>query len=97
MLFSLSVATPLSDELETDVFFPTCHVLAEDRESLTDFVLLDVINYDEILEIDWLTQHYASLDCYEKVVIFRIPNDGEFRFRGDKKFNASEFNLCHHS
>ena len=47
MLFSFSVATPLSDELETDVFFPTCHVLAEDRESLTDFVLLDVINYDD--------------------------------------------------
>ena len=78
MLFHLSVATPLSDELETDVFFPTCPVLAEDRELLTDFVLLDVINYDEILGIDWLTQHYASLDCYEKVVISNFPNDDEF-------------------
>ena len=75
MLFPLSVATPLSDELETDVFFLTCPVLAEDREWLTEFVLLDVINYDEILGIDWLTQHYASLDCYEKVVISNFPND----------------------
>ena len=31
-----------------------------------------------ILGIDWLAQHYASLDCHEKVVIFRIPNDDEF-------------------
>ena len=37
-----------------------------------------------ILGMDWLAQHYASLDCREKVVIFRIPNDEEFRFRGDK-------------
>ena len=53
-------------------------MLAEDRELLTEFVLLDVINYDEILGIDWLTQHYASLDCYEKVVISNFPNDDEF-------------------
>ena len=33
-----------------------------------------------ILGMDWLAQHYASLDCREKVVIFRIPNDDEFRF-----------------
>ena len=37
-----------------------------------------------ILGMDWLAQHYASLDCREKVVIFRIPNDKEFRFQGDK-------------
>ena len=78
MLFSLSVATPLSDKLETDVFFPTCPVLAEDRELLTDFVLLDVINYDEILGMGWIAQHYASLDCREKVVISNFPNDDKF-------------------
>ena len=37
-----------------------------------------------ILGIDWLVQHYATLDCREKVVIFKISNDEEFRFRGDK-------------
>ena len=47
-------------------------------------VLLDVIDCDVILGMDGLAQHYASLDCREKVVIFRIPNDDEFRFRGDK-------------
>ena len=84
MLFPLSVATPLSDELETDVFFPSCPVLVEGRELLADLVLLDVIDFDVILGMDWLARHYASLDCREKVVIFRIPNDDEFRFRGDK-------------
>ena len=33
-----------------------------------------------ILGMDWLAQHYASLDCREKVVIFGISNVDEFRF-----------------
>ena len=37
-----------------------------------------------ILGMDWLARHYALLDCREKVVIFIIPNDDEFRFKGDK-------------
>ena len=34
--------------------------------------------------MDWLAQHYTTLDCREKEVIFKILNDVEFRFRGDK-------------
>ena len=84
MLFLLFVTTPLSDELETDIFFPSCPVLVEGRELLADLVLLDVLEFNVILGMDWLARHYASLDCREKVVIFRILNDDEFRFRGDK-------------
>ena len=84
MLFPLSVATPLSDEWETNIFFPSCPVLVEGRELLADLVLLDVIDFNVILGMDWSARHYASLDCREKVVIFIIPNDDEFRFRGDK-------------
>ena len=80
LLIPLFVPTPLSDELETNIFFPSCLVLVEGRELLADLVLLDVIDFDVILGMDWLAQHYASLDCCEKVVIFRIPNDEEFRF-----------------
>ena len=89
LLFPLSVVTPLSDKLETDIFFPSYPVLVEGRELLADLVLLDVIDFDVILGMDWLAQYYASLDCHEKVVIFRIPNDEEF--------NTSESHLCNHS
>ena len=47
-------------------------------------VILDVIGFDVILGMDWLAQYYASVDCHEKEVIFRIPGENEFRFRGDK-------------
>ena len=78
LLLSFSVVTPLSDELETNIFFLSCPVLVEGRKVLAHLVLFDVIDFNVILEMDWLARHYASLDYREKVVIFRIPNDDEF-------------------
>ena len=48
LLFPLSVATPLSDELETGIFFLSCPVLVEGRELLADLVMLDMIEFDVI-------------------------------------------------
>ena len=83
MLYPLSVVTPLSEELETTVFFHSCSMLVEGKELPADLVLLDVIGFDVILRIDWLAQYYATVDYRAKEVIFRIPNENEFRFRGD--------------
>ena len=52
MLYPLSVATPLSEELETNVFFPSCSVSVEGKELPADLVLLDVIGFDVILKMD---------------------------------------------
>ena len=72
MIIPLSIATPLSDSLDTYVFLPSCPVLIEGRELLADLVLLDVTDFDVILGMDWLSQHYATIDCQRKEVIVRI-------------------------
>ena len=72
MTISLSVVTPLSDPLDTDVIFLGSPVLVEGRELPVDLVLLDVIDFNVILGMGWLSQHYATLCCRSKVVIFGI-------------------------
>ena len=52
LLIPLSVVTPLSDELETNIVFPSCPVLVEGRELLADLVLLDVTDFNMILGMD---------------------------------------------
>ena len=52
LLVLLSVATPLNDELETDIVFSSYPVLVEGRELLGDLILLDVIDFDVILGLD---------------------------------------------
>ena len=49
-----------------------------------DLVLLDVMDFDVILEMNWFFKHYATVDCRRKEVIFRILNAKEFKFMGDK-------------
>ena len=61
-----------------------CSVLIEGRELLVDLVLLDMMDFDVILRMDWLSQHYATVDYQSKEVIFRILNDEKFKFVGDK-------------
>ena len=80
MITLLSVATPLSDLLDIDIFLG-CPVLVENREFPVDLVLLDVI-----LGMDWLSRHYATLDYCSKVVIFKISGEEEFKFLGDKSY-----------
>ena len=79
MAIPLSVATPLSDSLDSDVFRSNCPVLIEGRELLADLVLLDVMDFDVILGMDWLSQYFATVDCRRKWLIFRILNDKEFK------------------
>ena len=59
-------------------------MLIEGIKFQVDFVLLDVLDFDVILGMDWLSQHYGIVDCRRKEVIFRIPNVKEFKFMGDK-------------
>ena len=59
-------------------------MLIEGRELLSDLVILDVMDFDVILGMDWLSQHYATVDYRRKEVIFRISNDEEFKFMSDK-------------
>ena len=51
-------------------------VVVECRDLVADLILFDVIM--------GTNRHYAMLNYREKMVIFKIPNDEEFRFRGDK-------------
>eukprot|EP00257_Ricinus_communis_P014280 XP_015571912.1 uncharacterized protein LOC107260899 [Ricinus communis] len=80
----MSVTTLLSDALETDVVFPLYPVSVEGRDLVANLILLNVIDFDIILEMDWLAMRYAMLDCREKKVTFQIPGDSEFLFKGEQ-------------
>ena len=78
MCTTLSVATALSDSLDLDVFLSNYPVLNKGRDLPVDLIPMDVLNFDVILGMDWLSQHYATVDCRRKEVIFRIPTAEEF-------------------
>jgi hypothetical protein len=49
-----------------------------------DLISLPIEDYDAILGMDWLSWHYARVDCERKLVHFYKPGEDIFEFRGKK-------------
>uniref|UniRef100_A0A2N9GSP6 Reverse transcriptase domain-containing protein n=1 Tax=Fagus sylvatica TaxID=28930 RepID=A0A2N9GSP6_FAGSY len=82
--FELSVDTPSGHVLCTNKVYKSCDVLVYGRELEANLVLLDMYEFDVILGMDWLSIFHASIDCFGKKVVFRIPGQAEFVFEGDR-------------
>ncbi|MQL77244.1 hypothetical protein Taro_009643, partial [Colocasia esculenta] len=57
---------------------PSLPVCIEGRGMFGCFYLLEMKDYDAILGLDWLEEHYALVDCRGKRITFCIPREDEF-------------------
>ncbi|KAL5577992.1 hypothetical protein UlMin_019691 [Ulmus minor] len=55
-------------------------VVVSEREMSVDLVVLDMIDYDVILGMDFLSKYGATIDCKAKVVSFQPPGEEQFTF-----------------
>jgi hypothetical protein len=78
--FEFSVDTPSGHVMCTNKVYKSCNVLVSGRELEANLVLLDMYEFDIILGMDWLSTFHASIDCFGKKVVFRIPGQAEFLF-----------------
>ena len=62
---------------------PDVTVSVGDQEMMTDLLVLDMRDFDVILEMDWLASYHATVECFSKEVIFRIPGQPPFCLSGD--------------
>ena len=67
------ISTHLGQSWVVDLFYPTYGVMLEGHHLLANLILLNMANFEEILGIDWLSNHHATLVCREKVVQFFFP------------------------
>ena len=87
----LIVTTPMGDCLLAKTVYRSCEILIENHSLLADLVELNMIDFDVILGMDWLSYNHANVDCYNKVVKFEIPGKPTFIYRGNQ--NLSSCNL----
>jgi len=48
-------------------------IMVHDKELPGDLIILDIYDFDLILGMDWLSRHYAKVDCRCKVIHFELP------------------------
>ncbi|MQM17824.1 hypothetical protein Taro_050803 [Colocasia esculenta] len=80
--FSVTVAScgigKQSGTVSTRKCIPSLPVCIEDRVLEGCFFLLKMNDYDAILGLDWLEEHYALVDYRGKKIVFCIPGEDEF-------------------
>ena len=64
--------------------FPACVVEIDSRVYPADLMELDVLDFDVVLGMDWLSENYASIDCRDKCVRFKTKESIDLVFQGER-------------
>ncbi|KAL5565172.1 hypothetical protein UlMin_028336 [Ulmus minor] len=78
------VSTPSGKCLEASSILKDCPLVIEGHILTADFIVLGIHDFDIILGMDWLSKHYATIECHEKEVLFQPSGVPSFRFVGAK-------------
>lgn len=57
-----------------DTVCKSCVIVIDGHELVIDLILLDMKDFDVIIGMDWLASYHATVNCYMKEVVFRIPD-----------------------
>ena len=80
----LIISTPLQDFIVVDHMYSTCLIEIGNRKFLADLIELPVLEFDVILEMDWLDKYDANINFHTKSLILKPRGEEEIIFQGDR-------------
>ncbi|XP_070002869.1 uncharacterized protein [Nicotiana sylvestris] len=63
----------MGDSIVVDRVHHSCIVVIEGLGTRVDMLLLDMVDFDVILGMDWLSPYHVILDCHAKTVTLALP------------------------
>ncbi|XP_075499165.1 uncharacterized protein LOC142537542 [Primulina tabacum] len=85
----LRVATPASKTIETHKLYRNCKICIGKQNFEVELIQLNMIEFDIILEMDWLFKQHAMMDCQKKNVKLQTLNQKEIVYHGKSKERKS--------
>jgi hypothetical protein len=80
----ISVSTPLDELILVKYVYLDCEIEIGDKIFMGDLNVLDMVDFDVILGMDWLAKHRALVNCWGKKIIFDLDEEVGLVFQGDK-------------
>ncbi|XP_026398417.1 uncharacterized protein LOC113294203 [Papaver somniferum] len=75
--FPLCVATPTSSMVELSNKVDACPIMIGNVEHLAGLYVLEMVPYDVILGMDWLSSNFVQLDSVDKTITFAKPGQSK--------------------
>ncbi|KAL0551590.1 hypothetical protein IC582_010679 [Cucumis melo] len=78
----LSVSTPSGECMLSREKVKACQIEIAGHVIEVTLIVLDMLDFDVILGMDWLAANHASIYCSRKEVTFNPPSMASFKFKG---------------
>ncbi|XP_042386795.1 uncharacterized protein LOC121978525 [Zingiber officinale] len=75
MVTEYSVSLPSGEELHSNRMVKNCQMMMQDHMVGARLIVLEITDFDVILGMDWLVQHDAVIDCKQRMVKLKLPNE----------------------
>ena len=82
--YDMHVTSPLGHNVNVNRVYTNFLILIHDRKFSTDLIDLPFREYDLILGMDWLSKHWAIVDCDKKSVVLKCPDQSTVTVHGMK-------------
>jgi len=76
------VSTPVGDSVVVNQIYRSCIIIFCGYETRADLLLLEMIDFEIILGMDWLSPYHAILDCHAKIVTLTMPVFPRLEWKG---------------
>lgn len=64
----------MGDSLVVDRVFKSCIMTTSNVETYADLIVLDMLDFNMILGMDWLSYYHAVMDCFSKIVTLAMTD-----------------------
>lgn len=78
----LHVSTFIIVFLVANQVYQSCVVTFVGRETWVDLIILDMVDFDIIVGMDWLASYHATLDCYVEIVTLATSGVPRLAWKG---------------
>ncbi|KAL0549215.1 hypothetical protein IC582_013696 [Cucumis melo] len=78
----LSVSTPSGECMLSKEKVKACQIEITGHVMEVTLIVLNMLDFDVILGMDWLAANHASIDCSRMEVTFNPPSMASFKFKG---------------
>ena len=75
--YDIHATSPLGHNVNVNIVYKNCPIIIHDREFCTDFIALPFREFDLILGMDWLSKHWAIIDCDKNTVVLRCSDQSK--------------------
>ncbi|XP_028075145.1 uncharacterized protein LOC114277451 [Camellia sinensis] len=82
--YMLCVSSPLGDSMICTLIYVACELHLGDIQVHANLLPLDMMYFDIVLGMDWLSEYGVTINCLTKQVSFHPPGQAEFTFQGQE-------------